>query len=62
MTIPAPDPTGRFRFPWLRRGTYRVYTISECDDYENCTEGIYETAVIDDEGDRFRADHDHRNF
>jgi len=40
-------PDGKYRFPWLRRGNYRVYTISECDDYANCTEGIYETAVID---------------
>ena len=40
-------PNGEYRFPWLRRGSYRVYAISECDDYENCTEAIYETAVID---------------
>src|SRR5688572_10183771 len=30
-------PDGRFRFPWLRKGAYRVFTISECDwDLENC--------------------------
>ncbi len=23
-------PDGRFRFPWLRKGTYRVFATSEC--------------------------------
>lgn len=40
-------PNGEYRFPWLRRGSYRVYALSECNDYQNCTEGIYQTAEID---------------
>ena len=44
-------PNGEYRFPWLRRGSYRVYAISECDDYQNCTEGIYRTAKIEDRKD-----------
>lgn len=30
-------PDGTFRFPWLRKGDYTVYTISECDDFDGCT-------------------------
>jgi hypothetical protein len=39
-------PYGEFRFPWLRKGTYRVYAISECDN-DGCREGIYRTAEIE---------------
>jgi len=39
-------PNGEYRFPWLRKGTYKVYTISECNTYQNCTEGIYRSAEI----------------
>ena len=39
-------PNGEFHFPWLRKGSYRIYTISECDDYDNCTEGIFRTVEI----------------
>lgn len=28
---------GRFRFTWLRKGTYNVYAISECRDHNGCT-------------------------
>ncbi len=34
-------PDGKFHFPWLRKGDYRIYVISECNTYVNCTEGIY---------------------
>ncbi|MBX2977758.1 MAG: hypothetical protein KF905_00555 [Flavobacteriales bacterium] len=30
-------PDGKFRFPWLRKGDYTVYTISECGNYNGCT-------------------------
>lgn len=39
-------PNGEFRFPWLRKGTYRIYAISECDN-EGCREGIFRTAEIE---------------
>jgi hypothetical protein len=33
-------PDGRFRFAWLRKGTYSVYTVSECDPFdEDCPGG-----------------------
>ena len=35
------SPDGKFHFPWLRKGDYRLYVISECNDYANCTEGLY---------------------
>lgn len=41
-------PNGEFRFAWLRKGSYRIYTISECNEYINCTEAIYRTADIGD--------------
>lgn len=41
-------PDGQFRFPWLRKGTYKVYTFSECQ--ENMCDGdqyaIYRTVEI----------------
>jgi hypothetical protein len=30
-------PDGGFRFPWLRKGDYTVYTISECGNFNGCT-------------------------
>jgi hypothetical protein len=39
-------PNGEFRFPWLRKGDYRVYVISECDDCPGGTEGIYLDATV----------------
>jgi hypothetical protein len=39
-------PNGEFRFAWLRKGSYRIYAISECDN-ENCREGIYRTVEIE---------------
>jgi hypothetical protein len=39
-------PNGEFRFPWLRKGSYRIYAISECDT-EGCREGIYRTAEVE---------------
>ncbi len=37
-------PDGRFRFPWLRKGEYRIYTFSECEDLTACPGGT--VAVI----------------
>ena len=31
---------GRFRFPWLRKGTYKIFVISECDT-AICPSGSY---------------------
>jgi hypothetical protein len=31
---------GRFRFPWLRKGSYRIFVISECDT-AICPSGNY---------------------
>lgn len=33
-------PDGRFRFPWLRKGNYRIYTFSECEvNITDCPSG-----------------------
>ncbi|MBK7382935.1 MAG: hypothetical protein IPI81_06295 [Flavobacteriales bacterium] len=40
------SPEGRFHFPWLRKGDYRIYVISECNAYNNCTVGIYTDVEI----------------
>jgi hypothetical protein len=37
---------GSFSFPWLRKGDYTVYTISECGDYRNCTFAVSANANI----------------
>lgn len=39
-------PNGEFRFPWLRKGDYRIYVISECSTCPGGTEGIYRSAEI----------------
>lgn len=39
-------PNGEFRFPWLRKGSYRIYAVSECDN-EGCREGVFQAAKID---------------
>ncbi len=49
-------PNGEYRFPWLRKGDYRLYVISECNDYENCTEGLYASVSINDRKDVVKAD------
>ncbi len=38
---------GTFRFPWLRKGDYTVYTISECSDFNGCTTSVSARATID---------------
>lgn len=50
------EPDGGFRFPWLRKGDYRVYVLSECNDYANCTEGIYVDASISGRKDVVQLD------
>lgn len=33
---------GRFRFPWLRKGNYKVYTLSECEqNIVDCPSGTF---------------------
>jgi hypothetical protein len=39
-------PDGRFRFPWLRKGDYTVYTMSECPDFDGCTFAVFAKATI----------------
>lgn len=41
-------PNGEFRFIWLRKGTYTIYTLSDCADCEGGTKTIYATADIGD--------------
>ena len=41
-------PDGRFHFPWLRKGDYTVYVISECPQYSGCTFAVSATAEIGD--------------
>jgi hypothetical protein len=40
-------PDGAFRFPWLRKGDYTIYTISECRTCPSGTKGIYRNVSID---------------
>jgi hypothetical protein len=42
------NPQGHFRFPWLRKGDYRIYVISECIDIEDpdCVQAIYAEVEI----------------
>lgn len=49
-------PDGKFRFAWLRKGDYRLYVISECNDYQNCTVGVYASVSINDRKDVVQAD------
>jgi len=44
------EPDGTFRFPWLRKGDYQVYVVSECDpdSCDNGTQGIYASVEIGD--------------
>lgn len=49
-------PNGEFRFPWLRKGDYRIYVISECNTYTNCTEGIYVDVEISGRKDVVNTD------
>ncbi len=41
-------PDGTFRFPWLRKGTYTIYTISECDDCPSLEEAVIRAVEIGD--------------
>ncbi|MEO8591662.1 MAG: hypothetical protein ABI432_19930 [Flavobacteriales bacterium] len=42
------EPDGTYRFAWLRKGDYRIYTVSECDTCASGTKGIYVSAEIGD--------------
>lgn len=50
------EPDGGFRFPWLRKGDYRVYAVSECNDYQNCTVGVFAEASISGRKDVVKVD------
>lgn len=41
-------PGGVFRFPWLRKGTYTIFAVSECNDCEGGTTTISRTVEIGD--------------
>jgi len=41
-------PNGEFRFPWLRKGTYKLYAISECLPQPTCYTAEYRTVSIND--------------
>ncbi len=41
-------PNGEFRFLWLRKGTYTIYTLSDCADCEGDTKTIYARVEIGD--------------
>ena len=41
-------PNGEFRFKWLRKGSYTVYAISECNDCGGGTQAIIFKAEIGD--------------
>lgn len=49
-------PDGKFRFPWLRKGDYKVYAISECFGFQGCTEGVYRAAEISGRKDVVNTD------
>lgn len=49
-------PAGEFHFPWLRKGSYRVYAISECSGFTGCTEGVYREVEINGRKDVAKAD------
>lgn len=42
-------PTGEFRFSWLRKGTYTVYAISDCNE---CESGQIAVSRVVEIGDR----------
>lgn len=39
---------GFFRFPWLRKGDYTVYTISQCGTFDGCTYSVSARASVND--------------
>jgi hypothetical protein len=39
-------PNGEFNFPWLRKGDYRVYVISECNNCPSGTTAVYAAVEI----------------
>ncbi|MBL7951151.1 MAG: hypothetical protein JNM62_05480 [Flavobacteriales bacterium] len=41
-------PGGVFRFPWLRKGTYTIFAVSECNDCEGGTTTISRTVEVGD--------------
>jgi hypothetical protein len=44
-------PDGKFRFPWLRKGDYKVYTFSECRE-NTCPGDMYAITLLTEIGDR----------
>jgi hypothetical protein len=39
-------PNGEFRFPWLRKGQYRIYVISECSTCPSGEEAVFKDVEI----------------
>ena len=50
------DPNGKYHFPWLRKGAYKIYVRSECNAYQNCMEGIYANVEISGKKDVVQGD------
>ncbi|MCB0763319.1 MAG: hypothetical protein R2815_13590 [Flavobacteriales bacterium] len=44
-------PDGKFRFPWLRKGSYKIYTYSECRE-NTCDGDQYAIEVTAEIGSR----------
>lgn len=46
-------PDGRFRFPWLRKGSYTIYAISDCHTTDaDCYSGKKTILIQTEIGDR----------
>ena len=41
-------PNGEFRFPWLRKGSYRIYAVSDCEDCDGGSTTVSATVEISD--------------
>lgn len=41
-------PNGEFRFSWLRKGTYTVYAVSDCNDCDGGKKSVAVTVEVDD--------------
>lgn len=41
-------PDGTFRFKWLRKGSYTIYTMSECNTCASGEQGVFRSTEIGD--------------
>ena len=44
-------PDGRFRFPWLKKGNYRIFTFSECEDCSSGSIVVERSVELSDRND-----------